>query len=167
MRRTITTTIAGAALLVASAALAFGPHGGGGFGGRPGMGDGPLLPLRVMASVMNADQRQQLRDIMRTNGPKMHAIAEQLRKAHEALADRFFAPGSLAAGDLATQLQQIATLRDQLVQNALATALQVRGLLSTDQLAQAASKKDQLRSLHDQMESLIGHPGSPDDPSAD
>jgi hypothetical protein len=167
MRKTLTTTIAGAALLVASAGFAFGPHGGGGFGGRPGMGDGPLLPLRVMASVMTPDQRQQLRGIMQANGPKMRTIAQQLRQAHDALADRFFAPGSLSVGDLATQLQQIATLRDQLVQNALATSLQVRNLLSADQLAQAASKKDQLRSLHDQIESLIGHPGSPDDPPAD
>lgn len=98
--------------------------------------------LTVLMSVMTAEQRAQLRDIMRSDRPAMHQVLEELRAAHETLADRVFTPGALAASDLDPQLAQIAGLRDQLVQRALDTTLRVRALLTAEQLAEAAKRKE-------------------------
>ena len=166
MRHTLTTIAAGVLLAGASRdALAF----GGGFrhfGGPPPMmaaAEGPgMLPLPVLLSVMTPDQRAQLRDAMKAEKPAIRDLMEQLRTAHEELADRVFAPGTLTAADVGPQVKKIAALRDQLVQQALAMTLKVRGLLTPEQLAEAAKKKDRLRELHQEMRGLLG-PGPGED----
>jgi len=163
MRRTVLTTIAAGALVSATlhGAHAFG-HGGPGSCGRPhgmGMAEGPgMLPLPLLLSVMTPDQRAQLGDIMKTEKPAMRSLFDKMRAAHEALADRVFAPGKLTAADLEPQVKNMAALREQLVQQALATTLKVRGLLTPEQLAEAAKKKDRLRQLGQEMRSLLPEP---------
>ena len=161
MKRSLLTLAAAGVLLAASASdgLAFGHGGRHGMGGPPMMGGGPDIPLPVLVSVMTPDQRNQLRDLTRSERPDMKAIFEQLRSAHEALSDRLVAPGPLTAADLDPQVKKIAGLRDQLVQQALATTLKVRALLTPDQLAEAAKKMQRLRELHTEMRTLLGPPG--------
>ena len=168
MRRTLLATIATGALLAAGlhGAHAFG-HGGPGFcGRRPGMAmaEGPgMLPLPLLLSVMTPEQRAQLGDVMKAEKPAMRSLFEKMRTAHEELADRVFAPGKLTAADLEPQVKKMAALREELVQQALATTLKVRDLLTAEQLAEAAKKKNRLRELGQEMRSLLPEPD--DDPS--
>ena len=163
MKRSIRTMGMAAAAMVllhggATSAHAFGGMLGG-HGPLPMMApmEGPgMLPLPVLLSVMTSDQRQQLRDIMKSDRPAMHQLLEDLRTAHEALADRVFTPGDLAATDLDPQLAKIAQLRDQLVQRALTTTLRVRALLTADQLAEAAKRKQRLGELHAEERQIMG-----------
>ena len=164
MRRTLLTTIATGILLAAGlqGAHAFG-HGGPGSCGRPhmmmGMGGGPgMMPLPMLLSVMTPEQRAQLGDIMKVEKPAMRTLFEKLRTAHEDLADRIFAPGKLTAADVDSQVKKIASLRDQLMQQALATTFKVRGMLTPEQLAEAAKKKDRLRELGQEMRTLLPEP---------
>ncbi len=162
------TTMAAGLLLAATTggALAFGhggPGGGPGMGGHGGPGGLPL-PLPILVSEMTPTQRGQLRDIMQADRPVMKGLMQQLRAAHDALSDRVLSPGALGASDLDAQVKQIAALRDQLVQQALATTLKVRALLTPEQLADAKSKVARLRELHAEMRGLFGAPAdAPDD----
>ena len=96
--------------------------------------------------------------IMKADKPAMRNLFEKLRTAHEDLADRIFAPGKLTSADVDSQVKKIASLRDQLMQQALATTLKVRGMLTPEQLAEAAKKKDRLRELGQEMRTLLPEP---------
>ena len=83
-------------------------------------------------------------------------IAGQLREAHKELADKIFAPETVQEADLAPQVQRVAQLRQQLMQAGLKVALEVRGVLTPEQLAQASQLKDRMRSLRTEMRGLFG-----------
>jgi len=163
MRRTLLATMATGAVLAVGihGAHAFG-HGGPGFCGRRhgmGMAEGPgMLPLPLLLSVMRPDQRAQLADVMKADKPAMRSLVDRMRTAHEELADRVFAPGKITAADLQPQVKKMAALRDQLVEQALATTLRVREMLTPEQLAEAAKKKNRLRELGQEMRSLLPEP---------
>ena len=59
------------------------------------------------------------------------------------------------AEDLTGQVQRAAQLREQLMQEGLKVALEVRALLTPDQLAKAAQLKDRVRALRAEMRSLF------------
>ena len=63
-----------------------------------------------------------------------------------------------STADLDPQVKKMAALRDQLVHQALATTLKVRELLTPEQLAEAAKKKNRLRELGQEMRSLLPEP---------
>jgi len=163
MGRTLLATIAAGVLLAAGlrGAHAFGHGGPGSCGRRHGMGmaEGPgMLPLPLLLSVMTPEQRAQLGDVMKAEKPAMRSLFDKMRTAHEELADRVFAPGKLTAADLEPQVKKMAALREELVQQALATTLKVRDLLTAEQLADAAKKKTRLRELGQEMRSLLPEP---------
>jgi Spy/CpxP family protein refolding chaperone len=58
--------------------------------------------------------------------------------------------------DLAPQTQQIAQLRNQLADEGLRVVLEIRNILTPDQLAKAAQLKTQMQSLRNQMRNLVG-----------
>jgi Spy/CpxP family protein refolding chaperone len=78
-----------------------------------------------------------------------------LKKAHESLTEKFFASGEVRAEDLTLQMQRVAQLREQLMQEGLKVALEVRGVLTPEQLAKAGEIKDRMKSLHSEMRSLF------------
>ena len=163
MRQIRLLAIATGAILAAGlpVAHAFGHGGPGCFGHRPGMGmgEGPgMLPLPLLLSVMTPDQRAQVAELMKAQKPAMRNLVDQMRTAHEELADRVFAPGKLTPADVDTQVKKMSALRDQLVRQALATTLKVRELLTPEQLAEAAKKKNRLRELGQEMRSLLPEP---------
>ena len=57
------------------------------------------------------------------------------------------------------QLQRIASLREQLVHESAKVALEVRAILTPEQLARAAQVRDRMRQLHNEMRQLI-QPGN-------
>jgi len=64
-------------------------------------------------------------------------------------------PGDVQADALAAQMQQMAQLRQQLMQAGLKVALEMRGVLTPQQLAKAAEIKDRMRVLHTEMRELF------------
>jgi hypothetical protein len=53
-------------------------------------------------------------------------------------------------------MQQAIQARGQLMQEGLRAALDVRGVLTPDQLAKAADVQKQMEALHAQMQKLVG-----------
>jgi hypothetical protein len=71
------------------------------------------------------------------------------------MADKLFAPGDVRAEDLTSQIQRVAQLREQLMQEGLKVALEVRAVLTPQQLAKATELKERMRALHTEMRELL------------
>ena len=81
-----------------------------------------------------------------------------LRTAHEQLNAKLFQAGPLKPEDLAPYLDTVTKLKQQVMQEGIKVALDLRGVLTTDQLAKAAEIHDRLQALHAEMKQLLGDP---------
>jgi Spy/CpxP family protein refolding chaperone len=133
--------------------MMMGPPGPGGMM----MGDGPgmMFPLMFRKLDLTADQQTQVQNIMASHRDTFHSLFQQLETANNAMTDKLFAPGEFKVEDLASQTQSVSQIRDQLMQEGLKVALEMRGVLTPDQLTQAAQLKDQMRAIHAEMRSLF------------
>jgi periplasmic protein CpxP/Spy len=142
---------------------------GGPFHGPMPFGDDPglMLPMLLQGVGLTDDQKKQVRDILKADHATLSALFEQLRTANQALADKLVSTGPLTEQDLQPLVDQVMKVRGDIVSNGLKVVLQVRGLLTTEQLAKAADVKTKMRALHQQMRDLLGEPqnfmlGEPD-----
>jgi Spy/CpxP family protein refolding chaperone len=139
--------------LPAHAQLRPGPHERGGMAGD---GTGIALPLLLRGANLTADQKAQVQQIMANHRATFRDLFSQLRAAQDQMASKLFSAGRLQEADLASQVQQIAQLRNQLAEEGLRVVLEIRGILTPEQLAKASQLKSQMQSLHSQMRSLWG-----------
>jgi len=132
-------------------------HGMAMMGPRHLMGDAPgmMLPLVLKGVDLTAEQEKNVHDIMTAHRATLRNLFRELQVAHKDVADKLFAPGNVQADDVATQTQRVAQLREQLMQEGLTVALEVRGVLTPEQLAKAAEIKDRMRALHTEMRELF------------
>ena len=116
---------------------------------------GMMLSLLLRSANLTPEQEAKVRETLTARRAASRALIDQLRQAQRELADRVFAPGNLEEADLAPQLQRIASLREQLVQENARVALEVRAILTPEQLARAAQVKNRMRELHNEMRQLM------------
>jgi Spy/CpxP family protein refolding chaperone len=156
MTRTIFT--AGAlALVIAAGTGAMGhgmPGGGGGHGGFLG---GPQL---MHALNLSADQKQQVQAILQANRANFKQLATNERTAREAIADAMFGTNAVTQQALDPLVQQEAQARTALMNQRLAVALQVRGILTPDQIQKASTIHAGMKQLRTQMHALLGDTGT-------
>ena len=141
----------------ASNAGGSGPSGPGGFHShcRHGEGDGiGLGPLLHRLNLTDA-QRTQIQTILSQERESARTLHQQLHSDKAALGEKFFAPGALQSADLEPQIQQLAGVQQQLLEQRIQTAVAIRNVLRPDQLAQAAQLKSQIQALHEQMHNLV------------
>ena len=81
--------------------------------------------------------------------------APRARAQVRALLDKLFAAGDLKVGDLKPELDRLTRARAQLMDHAVTTALDIRKVLTPEQLARTAKIKDRMRALHEQMRDLV------------
>lgn len=122
---------------------------------RPGGDAGMLLPLMLRSAELTPDQQAKVREVIAAHRATTRAIVQQLHQAQAELADKLFAAGAVQEADLAAPLQQIGQLRAQLLQASVRVALEVRTLLTPEQLAKAAQVKDRMRALESEMRQLL------------
>jgi Spy/CpxP family protein refolding chaperone len=132
-------------------------HGLGPMGAGPMMGEGPgmMLPMVLKGIDLTDAQEKQVRTIMQTHRATFRTLFGDLRTAQEEMADKLFAPGDVRAEDLTSQSERVSQLREQLMQEGLKVALEVRGVLTPAQLAKAAELKERMRALHTEMRGLF------------
>src|SRR5437870_3622636 len=148
----ILTALAGLASASAPAgaqpgAYVHGPGAGGGDGAM-------MLPLLLRGANLTPEQDAKVRELLAARRAASRALVAQLHQAQEELADKLFAPGLLKEADLQPQLQKIAQIREQLMQESARVALEVRALLTPEQLGRAAQVKDRMRQLQSEMRQL-------------
>ncbi len=137
-----------------------------GLEGLPGMGpgrgmfiaDGPgmMLPLLMRRADLTAEQRAKVHEIIASDHRSLRTLFDELRAANDELADKLLAPGQVEAKDLEPQAQKVARLREQLMGQAMKTAVAIREVLTPAQLAKAAETKKKLEDLRAQMRELMG-----------
>ena len=175
MRTILTIAAIGVALMGSvSPAGAFGMRRGpeffsaaGGPGGPHGPGGPAGMPLRLLIHQMTPDQRRQVREMLIADRGTRRDTLQQLRDAHEALADKMFVAGKLTDADVAPLVAKIGELHQQLLQHGTKVMLQVRAVATPDQLAKAAATKAKIDQLHDEMRALLGTPDGPDEAGDD
>ena len=153
MKRPIQLLIVG--LVVALGAVPvfaqFGDH----LGAPAGRREAGILFMLLRGANLDAEQQTRLREIVAVHRGKSEQLIKQLRAAQDELLDRLLAPGPVQSDDLRPVRQRIAQLWDQLAHDRLATALEIRGLLTPEQLARAAQMKDRYRALRAEMRELF------------
>jgi Spy/CpxP family protein refolding chaperone len=127
-------------------------------GMSPGMmGDGGsmLLPLVLKGVDLTPEQETRVQEIMAAHRPTLQTLFQQMRETHEELSAKLFTPGDVQEADLTPYLQRTAQLREQLMQEGLKVALEVRSVLTAEQLAKAAALKSRMKALHSEWRSLF------------
>jgi Spy/CpxP family protein refolding chaperone len=124
--------------------------------GRPA-GD---LWLMIHAANLTPEQQAKVRDILSAHRSTARPLIEQLRQAQQELGARLLAPGTVQTGDIQPLLLRISQLRDNLTLDSAQAALEVRAVLTPEQLARAAQTKDRLEQLREEMRQLTqpSHP---------
>jgi Spy/CpxP family protein refolding chaperone len=128
---------------------------------------GPRGDLGFLAGVTLTDsQKQEIHQLLRANHAAVRPLEQQRHGVLKQISDQLASTASVDATQLSGLQQQAEQIQSQIDSQRLSTALQIRALLTPDQLAQAAQVHQQLASLHAQMKSLIGQPGGTESPSA-
>jgi Spy/CpxP family protein refolding chaperone len=115
---------------------------------------GISLPLLLKAANLTADQKAQVQQIMANHRARLRDLFSQLRVSQDQMANKLFSVGRLQEADLVPHVQQISQLRNQLAEEGLTVVLEIRGILTPEQIAKASQLKLQMQSLHSQMRSL-------------
>ena len=119
---------------------------------------GPMLPVLIEGAGLNAAQQAQVRQILANHRPQVQSLVTQLTMAREALATRLYGPDPVSVVDLTPLVQQVVQLRGQLTQERLQVTLEIRNLLTPDQLARAAQTLQRLNDWRAAMQNLRGAP---------
>jgi len=156
-QRSFLRTAAVLGVVLCAAGVFAGMHEGGCMGGV-GLEPGPgmMFPMILRSVGMSAEQQSKAQGIMEAHRPRFQELFGQLRAAHEDVMAKLLAPGTVTAADLKAPVQRAAGLRDQLTQEGIDVALEVRGLLTADQLAKAADVRQRLSGLRAEMKKLLG-----------
>ena len=146
------------ALAIASSSPAFGHgmrgHGACGHDALPGGG------RMLRALDLSPDQKQQVRDLLTAHRTTRAPLVANERAAKQALADKLLGTGTVTQQDLDALLQQEAQARTALMRERLATALEVRTVLTPEQMQNAATIRASMKDLHAQMRQLLGKQGA-------
>jgi len=137
-------TIVAGALFLAGGAMAFsqdpqGPPRGGGFGGGPGPRDG-LGPLGRDLNLTD-DQKAQIQKITDSFRESDKALHDQLRTLHEKEADPL--SGAFNEANVRSAAEARAKIQVELEVSHAKMLSQIAGLLTTEQKAQLAAKRQQ------------------------
>jgi Spy/CpxP family protein refolding chaperone len=163
-----TTLFAAGLLLLAALPVAAHGFGGPGGPGGPGAGGPPPIIVLLRSANLSSDQQNQIHTIMHTSHQQIGPLFEQLHSIDEQISAKLLGTASVTATDFSALEQQKSQIQQQIDENFINTAIQVRGVLSPAQLATAASTNQQIQSLHQQIEKLLNPNGdTPPPPPGD
>jgi len=150
-KKTLIAALSLAAIPVVALAAPGGHFGHRGHGGEFSFLEGVTL---------TADQQTQLHQIVKASWTTSKPLVEQLHADRKQIGDLLASTATVTSAQLTTLQQQADQIRTQLESQRLATALQIRALLTPAQLAQSAAAHQQLESLHAQERAVFqaGHP---------
>jgi Spy/CpxP family protein refolding chaperone len=107
-------------------------------------------------------QKTQLHTIMQTTWSQTKPIMQQMHKIHDQIITDLLGANAVTQDQLTPLVQQEEQLRAQIDAAKLSTALQVRGLLTQEQLAKASTVHQQLEALHAQEHEVMSSGESPE-----
>ena len=157
MRKIVSFVGVGLVALSLSVATVYGgPKGRDHHGHRGGPGGGHMLlsPFLLKKLALTAEQEQQIEQIRQSRRPAFEKLKEELRTLQTQIGDKFFALGAVTSEDFAPQLEKAAQLRQQWAAEGFAATLEIRNVLTPEQLAKAKELKDKMHTLRQKMRDL-------------
>lgn len=127
---------------------------GEGFPPLPPMIIPPLL-MGMQAAHLTADQQNQVNQILQSNRSQTASLIQQLQSVHEQIADKLLASGTVSVSDLTPLENQAAQLDAQIQQQTLNASVQIRAILTPDQVTRMAQFHQKMAALQAQMKSLM------------
>ena len=100
-------------------------------------------------------QQAQLKTIEETARTAAKPLMQQMHGVHEQILTQMLGSNAVTEADLAPLVQQEEGLRNQLDQIRLNAGLQIRGVMTAPQLAEAASRHQQLSALRQQEHQVM------------
>jgi Spy/CpxP family protein refolding chaperone len=100
-------------------------------------------------------QKAQMQQIHKAGWAQLKSIMTQMRSVHEQIVNRMLAAGDVTAEDLAPLVTQEEALRNQMDSLHLSQTLQMRSVLTREQLAQAAATHTKIEALHAQEHAVM------------
>ena len=138
-------------LAAAAGSSALAQPGPGGEGFAPGWHRGSPLLAGI---TLTDDQKSKLHAIMHDRQAG-RALFEQMHAVHQQIDAALLSSGTVSEASLQPLLRQESQLMQQIEQQRIEKEIAVRNILTSDQLAQAASTHAKLESLHEQEHSLF------------
>ncbi len=130
------------------------PPAGGEFPPMPPMIIPPLM-MGMRAAHLTTDQQNRINQILQANRSQTAPLLRQLQSVHEQIADKLLAAGTVNASDLSSLEDQAAKLDAQIQRQALNASVQIRSILTSDQVSRMAEFHQKMTALHAQMRSLM------------
>jgi Spy/CpxP family protein refolding chaperone len=125
---------------------------------------GPPPPIAMMLAGLSLTSEQQtaIAALIKSHQQMIAPLMDQLHTEHQQLTATLLSSGQVSLSDLTPLEQQSAATQQQLQQEMLKAALDVRAVLTPDQLAAAAANQKKLDQLHSEMRLIMEPPsGSP------
>ena len=115
--------------------------------------------MEILHSLNLTDaQKTAVHEAEHTGWSQAKPIMAEMRKVHEQIATALTTAGTVTAEQLAPMVTQEEQLRTQLDQIHVATMVQIRNLLTPEQVTQAAAMHEKLAALHEQEHEIMGQP---------
>jgi Spy/CpxP family protein refolding chaperone len=105
---------------------------------------------------LTSEQQTQVQQLRETHRPTFEALIGELRTLRAQIGDKFFTPGAVQSGDFSAQLERAAELRQQLAKEGLTIALEIRTVLTPEQLAKADELRKKFQELRQEMREMHG-----------
>ena len=158
MRRMVTLSTVAVALALSAGTAVVPAHAAPGHGGW--QRGSFMSPFMLRSLGLTDAQRAQVRQVVMNHRPRFQELNRDLRDTRAQLNDRLLAPAAVQAGELAPLTQRISQLREQLSAESLQVALEIRNVLTPDQIAKAADARRRMNELRQEMRQLGGGEGS-------
>jgi Spy/CpxP family protein refolding chaperone len=116
---------------------------------------GLMSPRLLNALNLTPDQKAQIEVSKNAFRDAQRAYLSEIRALRKEVADKLFGPNPAREADVAAQITKIADLREQLLRQGFKIALDVRNVLKPDQLAKAATIRQQLQEIQSEVRGLF------------
>jgi Spy/CpxP family protein refolding chaperone len=103
-------------------------------------------------------QKTQIHQIEKASWTTLKPLMQQERTLREQEVTQFLAAGAVTADQFSSIKAQEESVRTQIEAAHLNTMLQVRGVLTAEQISKAATLHAQMEQLHEQEHALLGAP---------
>ena len=116
---------------------------------------GLMSPRLLNALNLTTEQIAQIEVSKNAFREAQRAYLTEVRALRKEVGDKLFGPNPVREADVATQITKIADLREKLLREGFRIALDVRSVLRPDQLAKAATIRQQLQEIQSEVRGLF------------
>jgi Spy/CpxP family protein refolding chaperone len=115
---------------------------------------GLMSPRLLNALNLTPDQAAKIEISKNAFRDAQRAYLSEVRVLRKEVGDKLFGPNRVAEADVARQITKIADLREKILREGFKIALEVRHVLTPEQLAKAAAIRQQLLEIRNEVRDL-------------